>query len=79
MCNEISWLKKASKHFRHSTMGIVFCCTFDDVKSSKRLEGFPDFAPFNKTIADQYRESNANVEEKEEEEEEAEEEEAEEV
>lgn len=68
MCNEISWLKKASKHFRHSTMGIVFCCTFDDVKSSKRLEGFPDFAPFTKTNTDQSQESNENVEEKEEDE-----------
>ncbi|KAM7351082.1 uncharacterized protein ACRADG_004067 [Cochliomyia hominivorax] len=44
-CKEISWLKTISSSFRHSIMGIVFCCTVEDVQSSNRLSGFPGNRP----------------------------------
>ncbi|KAM7353420.1 uncharacterized protein ACRADG_005492 [Cochliomyia hominivorax] len=42
ICNDIPWLKKESSSFRYSVMGIVFCCNVEDVKSSKRLQEFPE-------------------------------------
>ncbi|KAI8124981.1 hypothetical protein CVS40_4699 [Lucilia cuprina] len=42
-CQEISWLANVSSSFRYSVMGIIFCCNVEDVKSSKRLYGFPNY------------------------------------
>ncbi|KAI8124773.1 hypothetical protein FF38_09494 [Lucilia cuprina] len=40
-CQEIPWLNKVSTTFRYSAMGVIFCCSVDDVKASQRLDGFP--------------------------------------
>lgn len=40
-CHEISWLKNVSTTFRYNALGVMFCCSVDEVKTSKRLIGFP--------------------------------------
>ncbi|XP_037819529.1 uncharacterized protein LOC119608962 [Lucilia sericata] len=40
-CQEIPWLKSVSTTFRYSAMGVIFCCSVEDVKVSQRLDGFP--------------------------------------
>lgn len=39
-CQEIPWLQKVSTTFRYSALGIIFCCSVEDVISSNRLDGF---------------------------------------
>ncbi|KAM7353422.1 uncharacterized protein ACRADG_005493 isoform 2-T2 [Cochliomyia hominivorax] len=41
-CHEISWLKKISTTFHYNALGVIFCCSVEDVKLSKRLDGFPE-------------------------------------
>uniref|UniRef100_A0A1I8PVK8 DNA/RNA non-specific endonuclease domain-containing protein n=1 Tax=Stomoxys calcitrans TaxID=35570 RepID=A0A1I8PVK8_STOCA len=40
ICHKIGWLQTAYKTFRYKTMGIVFCCNYEEVKNSKHLKGF---------------------------------------
>ena len=40
-CQEIPWLKANSFAFRYNIWGIIFCCSVDEVRQSKRLDGFP--------------------------------------
>lgn len=42
-CKEVAFLEKVSPAFRYSALGVIFCCSSEDVKQSQRLEGFPDF------------------------------------
>lgn len=41
-CREVPWLKGISSSFRYSALGLIFCCTSEDVRKSKRLDGFPE-------------------------------------
>ncbi|XP_011294325.1 uncharacterized protein LOC105262102 [Musca domestica] len=60
ICHKIDWLKAAISTFRYKTMGLIFCCDVDEVKLSKRLEGFAlpsepariedEFDDFNESI-----------------------------
>lgn len=34
-------MQKSHTTFGYNAMGLVFCCSVDDVKNSKRLFGFP--------------------------------------
>ncbi|XP_065356791.1 uncharacterized protein LOC135951135 [Calliphora vicina] len=40
-CQEIPWLQKVSTTFHYSALGVIFCCSVEDVITSNRLEGFP--------------------------------------
>ncbi|XP_073822300.1 uncharacterized protein isoform X2 [Musca autumnalis] len=41
ICHKIDWLKQVRSTFRYKTMGVIFCCDVNEVKNSKRLQGFP--------------------------------------
>ncbi|XP_073822298.1 uncharacterized protein [Musca autumnalis] len=41
ICHKIDWLKQVRSTLRYKTMGVIFCCDVNEVKNSKRLQGFP--------------------------------------
>lgn len=41
ICQQINWLEKVYRYFNQTTMGVIFCCSVEEVKLSKRLLGFP--------------------------------------
>ncbi|XP_013099270.2 uncharacterized protein LOC106081671 [Stomoxys calcitrans] len=41
ICHKIDWLQKVHKTFRYKTMGIIFCCSYKEVRNTEHLQGFP--------------------------------------
>lgn len=40
ICHQIDWLENIYTTFHYRPMGIVFCCSVDEVIASQRLDGF---------------------------------------
>ncbi|XP_075152615.1 uncharacterized protein LOC142226461 isoform X2 [Haematobia irritans] len=44
ICDKIDWLHRDHWTFRYNSMGIIFCCSVDEVRNSNRLNGFPSLS-----------------------------------